>query len=103
MVQKLIPLCSSQYERQFNTVRVPGKEAGMSNHNSFRFYDKIISSYLDKIVHYSDSHHIVVYHKGRWFKIFMFYKNNLLQPCELQLYGFFSCLFDVISLRSFDF
>jgi hypothetical protein len=30
MVQKLIPLCSSQYERQFNTVRVPGKESGMS-------------------------------------------------------------------------
>lgn len=28
MVQKLVPLCSSQYERQFNTVRVPGKEAG---------------------------------------------------------------------------
>lgn len=29
MVQKLIPLCSSQYERQFNTVRIPGKETGM--------------------------------------------------------------------------
>jgi len=31
MVQKLIPLCSSQYERQFNTVRIPGKEAGMNS------------------------------------------------------------------------
>jgi len=30
MVQKLVPLCSSQYERQFNTVRIPGKEAGMN-------------------------------------------------------------------------
>ncbi len=32
MVQKLVPLCSSQYERQFNTVRVPGKESGMNYH-----------------------------------------------------------------------
>jgi hypothetical protein len=31
MVQKLVPLCSSQYERQFNTVRIPGKEAGMNS------------------------------------------------------------------------
>ncbi|CAF3493767.1 unnamed protein product [Rotaria socialis] len=66
MVQKIIPLCSSQYERQFNTVRIAGKES-------------------DKIIHYSDSHHIAVYHKGRWFKVFMYYQNNLLQPCELQL------------------
>ncbi|UJR21168.1 hypothetical protein I4U23_024266 [Adineta vaga] len=66
MVQKLIPLCSSQYERQFNTVRIPGKET-------------------DRIVHYSDSRHIVVYNKGRWYKVFMFYKDNLLEPSELQL------------------
>ncbi|CAF0926282.1 unnamed protein product [Adineta steineri] len=66
MVQKVIPLCSSQYERQFNTVRIPGKDA-------------------DKIIHYPDSHHIAVYHKGRWYKVFMYYQNNLLQPCELQL------------------
>jgi len=30
MVQKLVPLCSSQYERQFNTIRIPGKESGRS-------------------------------------------------------------------------
>jgi hypothetical protein len=30
MVQKLVPLCSSQYERQFNTVRTPGKESGLT-------------------------------------------------------------------------
>ncbi|CAF2342078.1 unnamed protein product [Rotaria sp. Silwood2] len=66
MVQKLIPICSSQYERQFNTTRIPGKEA-------------------DKLIHYSDSHHIAVYHNGRWYKVFMYYQNNLLEPCELQL------------------
>ena len=30
MIQQLIPLCSSQYERQFSTVRLPGKETGQS-------------------------------------------------------------------------
>jgi len=85
MIQKLVPLCSSQYERQFNTVRLPGKESGTFNNiSSFFFYNLFF--FLDKLIHYSDSHHIAVYHKGRWFKVFMFYQNNLLQPCELQLY-----------------
>lgn len=44
------------------------------------------SSLLDRIIHYTDSHHIAVIHKGRWYKVFMFYRNNLLEPCELQLY-----------------
>ena len=43
-------------------------------------------AFSDRIIHYSDSNHIAVYNKGRWYKVFMFYKNNLLQPCELQLY-----------------
>jgi hypothetical protein len=51
---------------------------------------------LDRIIHYSDSHHIAVYHKGRWYKVFMFYKDNLLQPCELQLYVL---LFDLIGFN----
>ncbi|CAF0890566.1 unnamed protein product [Didymodactylos carnosus] len=66
MVQKLVPLCSRQYERQFNTVRIPGLET-------------------DKIVHYSDSRHIAVYSKGRWYKVYTFYNNKLLLPCELQV------------------
>lgn len=43
-------------------------------------------SNLDRLVHYPDSDHIAVYHKGRWYKVSMFFRNNLLQPCELQLY-----------------
>jgi hypothetical protein len=35
MVQKLVPLCSSQYERQFNTVRIPGKETGIRKKRFF--------------------------------------------------------------------
>ncbi|CAF5202530.1 unnamed protein product, partial [Rotaria magnacalcarata] len=61
-----VPLCSIQHKRQFNTVRIPGKET-------------------DHIVHYSDSQHIAVYHRGRWYKVLTYYRNQLLQPCELQI------------------
>ena len=66
MVQGLVPLCSAQYERVFNTTRVPGVET-------------------DKIVHYADSNHIVVYHRGRYFKVIIYHKGRLLQPCELEI------------------
>lgn len=65
-VQGLVPLCSSQYERIFNTSRIPGVES-------------------DKIVHYMDSNHIVVLHKGRYFKVTIYYKGRLLKPCEIQM------------------
>lgn len=65
MVQGLVPLCSWQYERIFNTVRVPGVEG-------------------DKIVHYKDSNHIVVLHKGCYYKMIIYNKGRLLKPCELQ-------------------
>lgn len=65
MVQGLVPLCSWQYERIFNTVRVPGVEG-------------------DKIVHYKDSNHIVVLHKGCYYKMIIYHKGRLLKPCELQ-------------------
>lgn len=64
-VQGLVPLCSSQYERIFNTVRIPGVES-------------------DKIVHYKDSNHIVVIHKGRYFKVIIYHKGRLLKPYEIQ-------------------
>ncbi|XP_066590701.1 carnitine O-palmitoyltransferase 1, liver isoform isoform X2 [Prorops nasuta] len=66
LVQGLIPLCSWQYERVFNTTRVPGIET-------------------DKIVHYQDSKHIVVYHKGRYYKVLIYHKNRILQPCEIEV------------------
>lgn len=66
LIQGLVPLCSSQYERLFNTTRVPGVET-------------------DRIVHYADSNHIVVYHRGRYFKVLIYYKNRLLLPCELEV------------------
>lgn len=66
LLNKTIPLCSAQYERQFNTTRIPGIEK-------------------DTLVHYKDSDHVAVYHKGRFFKIYIRYGGRLLQPCELEV------------------
>ncbi|CAG4942207.1 unnamed protein product [Colias eurytheme] len=66
MLQNMVPLCSWQYERLFNTVRVPGVET-------------------DKIVHYQDSTHITVYHKGKYFKVIVYSRGRLLNPAEIQI------------------
>ncbi|CAG5119940.1 unnamed protein product, partial [Candidula unifasciata] len=66
LINKAVPLCSAQYERQFNTTRIPGVET-------------------DKLVHLKDSNHITVYHKGRYFKVSFRQKNRLLKPCELEI------------------
>lgn len=66
LVQGLVPLCSWQYERIFNTVRVPGVET-------------------DKIVHYQDSNHIVVLHRGCYYKVVIYHNGRILRPCELQI------------------
>lgn len=65
IAQGLVPLCSSQYERMFNTVRVPGIEG-------------------DKIVHYDDIKHIAVLHKGKYYKMMIHHGGRLLNAKELQ-------------------
>lgn len=66
MVQGMIPLCSWQYERTFNTARVPGLET-------------------DRIIHYKDATHIVVLHKGCYYKVMIYHKGRQLRPCEIQV------------------
>ncbi|XP_063244784.1 carnitine O-palmitoyltransferase 1, liver isoform isoform X2 [Bacillus rossius redtenbacheri] len=66
MIQGVVPLCSWQYERLFNTTRVPGVET-------------------DHLVHYSDAKHVAVYHKGRYFKLPIYYRNRILRPSELEI------------------
>ncbi|NP_001315179.1 carnitine O-palmitoyltransferase 1, liver isoform [Cynoglossus semilaevis] len=65
MLLHTIPMCSAQYERMFNTSRVPGVDT-------------------DTIQHVNDSKHIAVYHKGRFFKVWMFYDGRLLLPREIE-------------------
>ena len=66
MVQNTVPLCARQYERQFNTTRIPG-EVG------------------DKIVHYKDSKHLAVYSKGKWYKLNIYFHSKLLNAKELEM------------------
>ncbi|XP_036390682.1 carnitine O-palmitoyltransferase 1, liver isoform isoform X2 [Megalops cyprinoides] len=65
MLQNTIPMCSSQYERMFNTSRIPGVDT-------------------DTIQHMNESKHIAVYHKGRYYKVWMFYDGRLLLPREIE-------------------
>ncbi|ESO93356.1 hypothetical protein LOTGIDRAFT_189988 [Lottia gigantea] len=65
ILNKTVPLCSSQYERQFNTTRIPGVET-------------------DQLIQYHDSSHIAVYHKGRYYKVYIRNKGVLLTPCEIE-------------------
>ncbi|XP_040018915.2 carnitine O-palmitoyltransferase 1, liver isoform isoform X2 [Gasterosteus aculeatus] len=65
MLLHTIPLCSAQYESMFNSSRVPGVDT-------------------DILQHVNDSKHIAVYHKGRFFKVWMFYDGRLLLPREIE-------------------
>ncbi|XP_033012148.1 carnitine O-palmitoyltransferase 1, liver isoform isoform X1 [Lacerta agilis] len=60
-----VPLCSAQWERMFNTSRIPGEET-------------------DTIQHIKDSKHIVVYHKGCYYKVWLYYDGRLLKPREIE-------------------
>ncbi|XP_058800409.1 carnitine O-palmitoyltransferase 1, muscle isoform-like [Phymastichus coffea] len=66
VIQGVLPLCSYQYKRYFNSARIPGME-------------------IDEIVHYDDSGHVAVYHKGRYFRVPIYHKNRILQPSEIEL------------------
>ncbi|KAM6961179.1 carnitine O-palmitoyltransferase 1, liver isoform [Aplochiton taeniatus] len=65
MLLNTIPMCSSQYERMFNTSRIPGVDT-------------------DTIQHVNNSKHIAVFHKGRFYKVWMFYDGRLLLPREIE-------------------
>ncbi|XP_053308148.1 carnitine O-palmitoyltransferase 1, brain isoform isoform X2 [Spea bombifrons] len=65
MIQDCLPMCSAQFERMFSTARIPGMET-------------------DTIHHYTDSKHIVVYHKGRFFRVWVYHGGRMLNPKELE-------------------
>lgn len=62
----IVPMCSFQYERMFNTTRIPGIET-------------------DLVQHLKDRKHLVVYHRGRFFKVWLYYGGRHLWPSELEL------------------
>ncbi|XP_076801897.1 carnitine O-palmitoyltransferase 1, liver isoform-like isoform X2 [Clavelina lepadiformis] len=64
-VNGVVPLCSAQYERIFNTCRLPGVDN-------------------DTLHHWMDARHIAVLHQGRWFKVMCYKNGQLLGPKELE-------------------
>ncbi|XP_048881407.1 carnitine O-palmitoyltransferase 1, muscle isoform [Brienomyrus brachyistius] len=62
----IVPMCSFQMERMFNTTRIPGVET-------------------DFIQHLKDRKHLVVYHHGRLFKLWLYYGGRHLTPSELEV------------------
>ncbi|XP_065052608.1 carnitine O-palmitoyltransferase 1, liver isoform-like [Rhopilema esculentum] len=61
----IYPLCSAQYERVFNTTRIPGKEE-------------------DVLQHLQSSNHIVVYHRGKYYKLTCVFSGKVLKPADLE-------------------
>ncbi|KAG7454332.1 hypothetical protein MATL_G00258530 [Megalops atlanticus] len=61
----VVPMCSYQMERMFNTTRIPGIET-------------------DFVQHLKDRKHLVVYHKGRFFRVGLYYGGRHLWPGELE-------------------
>ncbi|CAD6196680.1 unnamed protein product [Caenorhabditis auriculariae] len=60
-----VPFCTMQYERLFNTCRVPGEE-------------------VDRLLHWDDAKHVAVYCRGVWFKVIVHNGKRLLDAVELQ-------------------
>uniref|UniRef100_A0A4W5KTT8 Carnitine O-palmitoyltransferase 1, muscle isoform n=1 Tax=Hucho hucho TaxID=62062 RepID=A0A4W5KTT8_9TELE len=78
----VVPMCSYQMERMFNTTRIPGIETG--EHTAACWGHNTIRRSLDFVQHLSDRKHLVVYHKGRFFKVWLYYGGCHLWPSELE-------------------
>ncbi|XP_057683091.1 carnitine O-palmitoyltransferase 1, liver isoform-like isoform X2 [Corythoichthys intestinalis] len=61
----VIPLCAAQCERMFNTTRTPGEET-------------------DTVQHWQDSDYVVVYHRGRYFRLRVYQAGRLMSPREIE-------------------
>ncbi len=104
----IVPMCSFQYERMFNTTRIPGIETGNDISHIFSalyttwqraswtvswilfqtmtsWFLSLICSCSDFVQHLKDRKHLVVYHQGRFFKVWLYYGGRHLWPSELEL------------------
>lgn len=59
----------------------------------YKLHCKLDICVVDKLVHYKDSNHIAVYHKGRFFKVYIYYRGRLLKPVEIEKYVHFVRVF----------
>uniref|UniRef100_A0A6Q2XVB3 carnitine O-palmitoyltransferase n=1 Tax=Esox lucius TaxID=8010 RepID=A0A6Q2XVB3_ESOLU len=61
----IVPLCAAQCERMFNTTRTPGEET-------------------DVLQHWQDSEFVAVFHRGRFFRLWVYNAGRLLSPREIE-------------------
>uniref|UniRef100_A0A8C5AU41 Carnitine O-palmitoyltransferase 1, muscle isoform n=1 Tax=Gadus morhua TaxID=8049 RepID=A0A8C5AU41_GADMO len=86
----IVPMCSSQMERIFNTTRIPGIETGATRPQRVNMCLHpmlcYVQCYLLNIVqHLSDRKHLVVYHRGRFFQVWLYTGGRHLLPSELEM------------------
>lgn len=65
LLQNLVPLCSWQYERMFNTTRIPCVET-------------------DLLIHKKDSEYVVIHYKQQFYKLIIHSKGKLLKPKQIE-------------------
>ncbi|XP_029312035.1 carnitine O-palmitoyltransferase 1, liver isoform isoform X2 [Cottoperca gobio] len=65
MMRSAVPCCSYQFDRMFDTCRIPG-------------------TLTDTLQHWQDSDYIAVYHRGRYFRLRMYQAGRLLSPREIE-------------------
>ncbi|XP_070109978.1 carnitine O-palmitoyltransferase 1, muscle isoform isoform X5 [Equus przewalskii] len=144
MALGMVPMCSYQMERMFNTTRIPGKKTGLllplnerygsAQHRAWLSANDPaphtgqgrprqrpgkagsswviecavgepvpgwsrgkggapccpalacpLASVADVLQHLSDSRHVAVYHKGRFFKVWLYEGSRLLKPRDLEM------------------
>lgn len=99
MALGIVPMCSYQSERMFNTTRIPGKETGTGGRGApqpqrgsapipggsrCRGAAVTTVSPPDTLLHLMESKHLAVYHKGRFYKVWLYYGGQHLRPCDLE-------------------
>ncbi|XP_069047891.1 carnitine O-palmitoyltransferase 1, liver isoform-like isoform X2 [Lepisosteus oculatus] len=65
LIRDSVPCCSYQCERMFNSCRCPGE-------------------LTDSLQHWQDSDHVAVFHRGRYFRLWLYQAGRLLSPREIQ-------------------
>ncbi|XP_038591719.1 carnitine O-palmitoyltransferase 1, liver isoform-like isoform X2 [Micropterus salmoides] len=65
LLRSAVPCCSYQFERMFDTCRIPG-------------------TITDTLQHWQDSDYIAVYHRGRYFRLRVYQAGRLLSPREIE-------------------
>ncbi|XP_054625464.1 carnitine O-palmitoyltransferase 1, liver isoform-like isoform X4 [Dunckerocampus dactyliophorus] len=65
LLRSAVPCCSYQFERMFDTCRIPGR-------------------LTDTVQHWQDSDYVAVYHRGRYFRLRVYQAGRLLSPREIE-------------------